>query len=362
MERLKVRYGFKGQSESFRLQLRARRQQQGETLSSLEQDIRKLIALAYPGEASDIIESIARDAFIGALCDRDLALQVLAKEPETLERAYQVASKLKSYSDLIHAEEQHMSSTSKMCGLQREEETDSELRQIKEEMREMVQAIQGISKQVTRISEDVEKMKCPSDGRNREIGISKNGDFQTDKFRTYTNSIVCFQCNQRGHKRFECPVGNSDHTFETRKRRESRSFRRSGRTRTVKIPPRSEVGAALEEFLDDFEEQFGEEARGGQEAEETPGKATAYLMSEPSVPGSSQNEIRLEGECGVPSDLAVGNPQDPDTVSSYSYERKAYKTNSSDNRSSIARPRGAQWRIWEVHLKGGANLIFDVGE
>ena len=106
-------------------------------MSSLEQDIRKLIALAYPGEVLNIIESIARDAFIEALCDQDLALQVLAKEPETLERAYQVATKLKSYKDLIFAEEQHKSLTSKICFIRREEETDRELRQIKEETREM---------------------------------------------------------------------------------------------------------------------------------------------------------------------------------------------------------------------------------
>ena len=90
------------------MQLKVRKQQEGETLSSLEQDIRRLIVLAYPGgETSNILELIARDAFIDAICDRDLALQVLATGPETFERAYQVASKLKSYKDLIHFEEQH---------------------------------------------------------------------------------------------------------------------------------------------------------------------------------------------------------------------------------------------------------------
>ena len=55
VERLKVRYGFEGQAESFRRKLRARRQHHGETLSSIEQDIRKLIKMAYPGEASGTI-------------------------------------------------------------------------------------------------------------------------------------------------------------------------------------------------------------------------------------------------------------------------------------------------------------------
>ena len=171
-------------------------------MSSLEQDIRKLIALAYPCVASNIIESIARDAFIEALCDRDLALQVLAKEPETLEKAYQVATKLKSYKDLIHAEEQHKSLTSKICTIQGEEKTDSELRQIKDEMKEMVQAVQEIVKKVTRFSENIEKMKCQSEERTIAIHTSCHEDGQADKVKPHKKTIICFYCNREGHRRF----------------------------------------------------------------------------------------------------------------------------------------------------------------
>ena len=76
------------------------------------------------------------------------------------------------------------------------------------------------------------------------------------------------------------------------------------------------MGAALEEFLEDFEALFEGEVREEQEAEMTPGKVTACPVSDPSVPGSSQNEIMLGGECGAPSDLVLGSPQDPDTISS----------------------------------------------
>ena len=151
---------------------------------------------------------------------------------------------------------------------------------------------------MTRLSENIEKVKYQSGGRNREIYTSSNEDCQADKARPYMNTIVCFQCNQRGHKRLECTERNSDHTSEPRRRHKSRLFRKSERTKTVKIPPRSEVGAALEEFLDDFEELFGGEARGGHEAEVNPGKATAYRVSDPSVPGSSQHEISLGGNAG----------------------------------------------------------------
>ena len=68
----------------------------------------------------------------------------------------------------------------------------------------------------------------------------------------------------------------------------------------MKIPPRSEIGVALEEFLDDFEALFDGEVRGEHEAEVTPGKATAHRVSDPSVPESFQNEIMLEGDAGPP--------------------------------------------------------------
>ena len=46
------------------------------------------MALAYPGKMSELIEEIARDVFIEALYDRNLALQVLAKEPKSLDEAF----------------------------------------------------------------------------------------------------------------------------------------------------------------------------------------------------------------------------------------------------------------------------------
>ena len=64
VDMLKARYGPKGQTEAYRLQLRTRRRSRGESLSNLMQDIRKLMALAYPGKMSEFIEEIARDIFV----------------------------------------------------------------------------------------------------------------------------------------------------------------------------------------------------------------------------------------------------------------------------------------------------------
>ena len=330
MKRLKVRYGFEGQSESFRLQLRMRRQQYGETLSCLEQDIRKLITLGYPGETSIILESIARDAFIEALSDRDLALQVLAKGPETLEEAYQTATRLKSYKDLIYANEHHKSLPSKcdvgIGAIRKEEETDSELRQIKDEMKEMVQAIQEIVKIMTRFSEDIGKLKYQLEERTIDVPPSRHKDCHADKARPYINTIVCFRCNQKGHKKFNCPGKNSDHTSNQGKRCKSGLLNNSKekvKTRTVKIPPQSKVSVALEEFLDSFEALFGGE--GDDEHEGIPGKVLAHRVSDPDAV-SSDRYYRTEARRTVPEQSAI--------------DKEIKTLNKNSNTLNDIRPRG----------------------
>ena len=163
VELLRTRYGSEGQAESFRMQLRTKKQKKGESLNNLAQDIRKLITLSYPGKTSEIVEALARDAFIEALYDRDLALQVLAKEPNTLEKAYQTATKLQSYKELIYSSEPAKSSTysveRKSSAIQNESKVEGAVKQSKEEMKELTQVIQEMSRKMTQLGEEMEKMK-----------------------------------------------------------------------------------------------------------------------------------------------------------------------------------------------------------
>jgi len=52
VEKLRARFGGKGMEERFQTELRCRRRGKGESLRELAQDIRRLMALAYPGERS----------------------------------------------------------------------------------------------------------------------------------------------------------------------------------------------------------------------------------------------------------------------------------------------------------------------
>jgi len=62
--------------EKFQTKLRCRRGSKGESLPEFVRDIRRLMAMAYPGEKSSLSEHIARDSFLTALGDAELELKV----------------------------------------------------------------------------------------------------------------------------------------------------------------------------------------------------------------------------------------------------------------------------------------------
>ena len=80
VEKLRSRFGGKGMEERFQTDLRCRRRTKGESLRELAQDIRRLMALAYPGEKSNLSEHIARDAFLASLDDPEFELKIRERE------------------------------------------------------------------------------------------------------------------------------------------------------------------------------------------------------------------------------------------------------------------------------------------
>ena len=66
------------------------------------QDIRRLMALSFPGKTGPFWEIMATDAFLESLGDSSLRLRVLERDPETLEQALKLATRLEAlgYGDL----------------------------------------------------------------------------------------------------------------------------------------------------------------------------------------------------------------------------------------------------------------------
>jgi len=71
---LRNRYSGTRQADKYRMELGLRRRRPGESLSTLHQDIRRLMALAHPSLQQKAREAIACDYYIDAMDDPEFAL------------------------------------------------------------------------------------------------------------------------------------------------------------------------------------------------------------------------------------------------------------------------------------------------
>jgi len=94
---LRSRYSGSRQADKYRSELRLRRRGAGESLSTLHQDIRRLMALAHPTLQQEAREAIACDYLIDALDDADFALKVRDLAPPSLDEALRVALQLEAW-------------------------------------------------------------------------------------------------------------------------------------------------------------------------------------------------------------------------------------------------------------------------
>ena len=78
---LRNRFGTTHQAERFRQELRTRRRKSNESIQAVYQDVRRLLALGYPGQVGEMYEVIGRDFFLDALDDQALRIRVLDQQP-----------------------------------------------------------------------------------------------------------------------------------------------------------------------------------------------------------------------------------------------------------------------------------------
>ena len=87
---LKGRFDETNQSDKYRLELKSRRRRPNETLQNLHSDILRLAALALPQLDHSARETIARDYFIDALDDPNIAFKVPSVFRRTLTLHYEL--------------------------------------------------------------------------------------------------------------------------------------------------------------------------------------------------------------------------------------------------------------------------------
>jgi len=107
---LRTRFGDQNQTERFRSELSTRRRAKGESLQAVYQDIRRLVALAFPGQSGvkpgSVYEIVARDAFLVAIDNPAIRRRILERDPppDTLDAALTAAVRLEA----LDSTEQHV--------------------------------------------------------------------------------------------------------------------------------------------------------------------------------------------------------------------------------------------------------------
>ena len=83
--------------EWFKAELLARRRRPVEILQHLYREISRLVSLAYPSEETRFSDHVGKEAFIRALNDGPLQMEVMKGEPSNLETALNYATKYEAY-------------------------------------------------------------------------------------------------------------------------------------------------------------------------------------------------------------------------------------------------------------------------
>ena len=167
---LKERFSPKGQVELHRAQLRARSRKRGESLPELASEIRRLVVKAYPNVSSEVREEIGRDQFIESLDLPEVRMQVRRAKPKSLGEALSLALEEEAFLHLECNKE-----LPKKLVASATQQTDS-----------------GLERKVHQLEQSVAELKSLISSNSRQSRWSKG-------------PLVCWKCQQPGHRRSECP-------------------------------------------------------------------------------------------------------------------------------------------------------------
>ena len=77
LELLRHRFKHINQAERFRAEMSMRRPKLGKSVQELYTEIRRLLALSFPGESGGLYDIIGRDAFLASFDDPAMRVKVL---------------------------------------------------------------------------------------------------------------------------------------------------------------------------------------------------------------------------------------------------------------------------------------------
>ena len=200
--KLNQRFGEENQAECFRAKLKVRKQGKDESLSSLMQDIRRMMILAYPDSSSDLGKIMAKDCFLDAIFDKSLSLKVREHSPADLDAAFQLAVKFEAYAQLSSPQKgEDKSKGSKVQTVVSHNQNEAPLggkswNTFMESQNDLVKQLKNQGEQIMLLSKQVQNLTSSSAPQSKE---------QMNNFPSPKKPVKCFGCGEDGHVLPKCP-------------------------------------------------------------------------------------------------------------------------------------------------------------
>ena len=190
---LQARFGTAHQTELNRMKLKARTRRREESLPELAEDIEHLVRLAYPDAAETMVEVLVKDQFIDALPE-DMRLRIRQNRPAMLRAALEAALELESY---------------QLASKQR-------ARFVREVQLENHPA-HGSAKPSESLNADVlQRLVVALKHCCQESTIGSTPQRQRrDRAQGGRNNLICWKCEQKGHRRKDCPELKKEEVFQS---------------------------------------------------------------------------------------------------------------------------------------------------
>jgi transposase InsO family protein len=228
--KLKARFGSAEHRERYACQLRLLKRQANQSLQQLYNEVRKLMALAYPHTAdSELSEIIARDAFLSALGDRELEIKVRDREPADLDSAFRAAARIETYLRPVVADadrERETRGHRERFDVQRArqvkertvdgaDDTGAAMRDLREQLNRSLKMQEELSREVGRMRTLVEcrseaKKAVSAELAERVENGTRGNPPASDGMRSQASGRACFNCGDLSHFARNCPLRRSN--------------------------------------------------------------------------------------------------------------------------------------------------------
>lgn len=184
---LKERFGGQAQEEVFRAILSNRTQLPDESYPELAHAIRRLVKRTYPTAPFEMLDRMAREHFIDAIGRPDVREWVWFREPNSLDEAVRLSIKVEARKN-----HENMKGGNKRMGVRAINPNPADPK----DQNSGSSSNDELKQTLAQICDNMNQMRMQMANMNRS-NANKRPDYQ--------NRLICYWCNEPGHKKWDCP-------------------------------------------------------------------------------------------------------------------------------------------------------------